>query len=205
MKKFITTKLHAVSVSVQEHSANVENVEKVINEKPVVEGNNAKILTGSGGIVGLQSSAAKESSAVAAVTVMTLNSPTSKQQQQNSGISNSNNNGMMTVEVPPGASPQLVQQQHGGGIITISKPKPPTTGPGSGSSTAGQVKMCGYLKKKRNVSVHNFVYIGGCFGRLLLPGNEALLSLDDDWQGKKGAFVIRCLRDDLAVKFPGSF
>lgn len=176
MKKFITTKLHAVvSVSVQEQTVEVENdIQEEEAQKEETAKNSAD--GASGGIVGLKSSSLSSS-------VMTLNSPTSKHQGSlkssisggGGGSNNSNNSittGMMTVEVPPGGSPQLAKpppvQLHG--IISIGgRPKPATTSTVVGqqiggsstttTSSAAQVKMSGYLKKKRNVSVHLLLYL----------------------------------------------
>ncbi|XP_062538189.1 nuclear pore complex protein DDB_G0274915-like isoform X2 [Armigeres subalbatus] len=125
---------------------------------------------------------------------------------------NSNNNyttGMMTVEVPPGGSPKLVQQKpqtHQHGIITIGRPQPPkaistavttTTSsvvgqqksggslakPATATTTAGQVKMCGYLKKKRNK-------MGGWRKMYFILQNQLLLSYSskDDYEKKLAPF-----------------
>lgn len=181
MKIFITTKLHAVvSVSVQEQTVEVEN--GVDEEEEQVEEETAKKFVD--GVVDLQSVASPFGSSPllsssSQSSVMTLNSPTSKHHRSlknsisgDGGTSGGNNNsittGMMTVvEVPPGGSPQLVHQQQqqkqhammgqpisgGGGSTTTTTTIAPT---------AAQVKMSGYLKKKRNVSTL-FSSLASCF------------------------------------------
>lgn len=199
MKKFITTKLHAVvSVSVQEQTVEVENdiqEEEVKQEAEKEETVKNSADGASGGIVGLKSSSLSSS-------VMTLNSPTSKHQGSlKSSISGNNSNnsvttGMMTVEVPPGGSPQLAKpppvQQHG--IISIGgRPKPATTSTVVGqqiggsstttTSSAAQVKMSGYLKKKRNK-------MGGWRKMYFILQNQLLLSYSskDDYEKKLAPF-----------------
>ncbi|KAL9695664.1 hypothetical protein quinque_014949 [Culex quinquefasciatus] len=89
------------------------------------------------------------------------------------------------LEVPPG-SPQPTSppnHHHGGGIITISKPKPAAIGGSSSTSTAAQVKMCGYLKKKRNK-------MGGWRKMYFILQNQLLLSYSskDDYEKKLAPF-----------------
>ncbi|XP_021694726.1 uncharacterized protein LOC110674761 isoform X1 [Aedes aegypti] len=196
MKKFITTKLHAVvSVSVQEQTVEVENdiqEEEVKQEAEKEETVKNSADGASGGIVGLKSSSLSSS-------VMTLNSPTSKHQGSlkssisggGGGSNNSNNSittGMMTVEVPPGGSPQLAKpppvQQHG--IISTTSTVVGQQIGGSSTTTtssAAQVKMSGYLKKKRNK-------MGGWRKMYFILQNQLLLSYSskDDYEKKLAPF-----------------
>ncbi|XP_055620178.1 uncharacterized protein LOC129764721 isoform X2 [Toxorhynchites rutilus septentrionalis] len=92
----------------------------------------------------------------------------------------------MTVAVPsdlPGKHQQQQQKQQQNGIITITKPKPPTVMHHSTTSPAAQVKMCGYLKKKRNK-------MGGWRKMYFILQNQLLLSYSskDDYEKKLAPF-----------------
>ncbi|XP_058444652.1 uncharacterized protein LOC131426170 isoform X2 [Malaya genurostris] len=200
MKKFITTKLHASPVKENlHHEADPE-------EQPTSEEESAhsSVTTIAGGNIVEPKSAPSLSPApvvvatttTVAVTAMTLNSVPGAgakrlqlhhQQQQQQKQQSSDGGGGTAVELPPTLiqpkEPQQskVQPQHA--IITISKPKPPQPPVMSSStSTAAQVKMCGYLKKKRNM--------GGWRKMYFILQNQLLLSYSskDDYEKKLAPF-----------------
>ncbi|XP_058831812.1 uncharacterized protein LOC131690221 isoform X2 [Topomyia yanbarensis] len=200
MKKFITTKLHASSVKESLHHEANEEEQQQTSEEDESATHTTEVTTGTGGIIVEPKSVPSSlspSPVVAAVTAMTLNSVSTgggggcggKQKPQQHDADGDDG---MAVELPPTLiqpkQPQQskVQPQHA--IITISKPKllpsalPPSVVSGS-TSTAAQVKMCGYLKKKRNK-------MGGWRKMYFILQNQLLLSYSskDDYEKKLAPF-----------------
>ncbi|XP_055523770.1 uncharacterized protein LOC129717699 isoform X2 [Wyeomyia smithii] len=193
MKKFITTKLHTASMKEVETEAEVENDETAAEEIAATDQRPKKLaIRRSGGIVRSKSlsSATGTSSLVASsaavVTVMTLNSAPSSPSLSVEGVTDERRSNVTVDDPPPTLiqpkQPQQskVQPQHA--IITISKPKPPPSFFGSSTSFAAQVKMCGYLKKKRNM--------GGWRKMYFILQNQLLLSYSskDDYEKKLAPF-----------------
>ncbi|XP_053681652.1 uncharacterized protein LOC128732427 [Sabethes cyaneus] len=199
MKKFITTKLHTSSSSIEEPEK-----EKEINQQQKEDDSketrrhssivrskslSSPASTTSSPIATLRVQAAATATATTTVTVMTLNSTTTVETDDAGATADGRR--MVTVDDPPPAllqpmQPQQskVQPQHA--IITISKPKPPPSifgGGGGSTSPAGQVKMCGYLKKKRNK-------MGGWRKMYFILQNQLLLSYSskDDYEKRLAPF-----------------